>query len=467
MLSCRGYARANLKQWSQPGHAGHRPYSSKVRAFPFVVSPEWASKELSWNTAMFTGDKLFGTWIRRQFPGLNVRALRPSRLQAVYLPTWIIDAEVAANMWFKKQPDDPDTKNETAHIQFTHSTMPGYVYPPLSVKNLMPPSMLGVDPVPWSEELRKNSGEDVLCLPFSLTPFSLIEAVRSMSLADANISKVLRFEPSSVESSMMAAYPVLLPIYLAQFDVNTVVNGEVIKVTATAFMEASYASENPRIMVEVTQGVVDFFKMFDFPVPDLVIRGQHANSLRQFAVVRGLLASHASFNHKRHVERWIDKAGAWPDNLLAYRDRYFGKTEEEAALAVNWNDVRIRPFTREEREANWQYMAAGEEVFFVKQLELAQERKREIVESSDSGQGESEGIAPLDPAEGENLQNHAAAAEKRREEKKPEWLSQYEIQQRLSADSSDVAETSSVADKSNTGGKSNAGDTSSTAGVEP
>ena len=27
------------------------------------------------------------------------------------MPTWIIDAEVAANMWFKKQPDDEDTKN--------------------------------------------------------------------------------------------------------------------------------------------------------------------------------------------------------------------------------------------------------------------------------------------------------------------------------------------------------------------
>ncbi len=59
---------------------------------------------------MFTGDKLFGTWIQRQFPGLSVQALRPSRLQAVYLPTWIVDAEVSANMWFKKQRDDSDSR---------------------------------------------------------------------------------------------------------------------------------------------------------------------------------------------------------------------------------------------------------------------------------------------------------------------------------------------------------------------
>ena len=131
-------------------------------------------------------------------------------------------------------------------------------------------------------------------------------------------------------------------------------------------------------MVEVTQGVIDFFNMFDLPVPDLVIRGQDANLVRNFAVIRSLLAVYASLNHKRRLERWIDKAAASPDNLPAYRDRYFGKTEQEAARAVNWDDIRIRPFTREEREANWQYMTAGEELFFVKQLALTQERNREV-----------------------------------------------------------------------------------------
>uniref|UniRef100_A0A5K1JSD7 43kDa secreted glycoprotein (Immunodominant antigen Gp43) n=1 Tax=Ganoderma boninense TaxID=34458 RepID=A0A5K1JSD7_9APHY len=347
--------------------------------------------------------------------------------------------------------------------------MPGYIYPPLSVKNLIPPAaILDVDPVPWSEELRKNGAEDVLCLPFSLTPFPLIEAVRSISLADANISNVLRFEPSSVESSMMAAYPILLPIYLAQFDVNTVVDGKIVQVTATAFMDASYDAENPRVMVEVTQGVIDFFKMFDLPVPDLVIRGQHANSVRQFAVIRSLLAGHASLNHKRRLERWIDKAGASSDNLPAYRNRYFGKTEQEAARMVNWDDIRIRPFTREEREANWQYMTAGEELFFVKQLALTQERNREIVGSSGSGLGDPASTALLDPVAAENLQNHTAAAEKKREEMKPDWLAQYEIQRRLSAgmSGSDVAESSSSTGESNTGGKSSAGDTSSAAGIE-
>ncbi len=91
----------------------------------------------------------------------------------------------------------------------------------------------------------------------------------------------------------------------------------------------------------------------------------------------------------------------------------------------------------------------------------------QIVQSSGSRQGDPASTALLDPAEAESLQNHAAAVEKRREEKKPEWLAEYEIQQRLSADASSVVESSSVADESNTGGNSSPGDTSSTAGMEP
>lgn len=69
----------------------------------------------------------------------------------------------------------------------------------------MPPTLFGVEPVSWSEELRKNSGQDVLCLPFSVTPFPLMEGIRSISPADANISNVLRFEPSSVKCTMVSS----------------------------------------------------------------------------------------------------------------------------------------------------------------------------------------------------------------------------------------------------------------------
>lgn len=58
--------------------------------------------------------------------------------------------------------------------------------------------------IPWSDDLRKHDGEDVLCLPFSLSPFKLPEAARSMSLSDATISQSFRFDPSSLETSTVS-----------------------------------------------------------------------------------------------------------------------------------------------------------------------------------------------------------------------------------------------------------------------
>ena len=80
----------------------------------------------------------------------------------------------------------------------------GYVLPPLSRRNLVPHKLLFADPVPWSESLRKNGADDVLCLPFSVSPLRLIEAARSMSLADATLSSSFRFEPSSVKETMVS-----------------------------------------------------------------------------------------------------------------------------------------------------------------------------------------------------------------------------------------------------------------------
>ena len=79
----------------------------------------------------------------------------------------------------------------------------GYIHHPLSSISFFVPEFLEAQPVPWAEDLRKHDGEDVLCLPFSLSPFKISEAVRSMSLTEATVSKVFRFDPSTVEETMV------------------------------------------------------------------------------------------------------------------------------------------------------------------------------------------------------------------------------------------------------------------------
>ena len=108
--------------------------------------------------------------------------------------------------------------------------------------------------------MRRHNGDEVQCPPFTVSPFRLIEAARSLPLADANIF-IIRYEPSSIRDSMvsqahqvcafrapiaymlpfgkMAAYPVLFPIYLAQFTVQTRVNGRQQDYVLSSYIEAA------------------------------------------------------------------------------------------------------------------------------------------------------------------------------------------------------------------------------------
>lgn len=91
------------------------------------------------------------------------------------------------------------------HQLVSLNMLTGFVYEPLSTFNLL----LGRDiressTVPWTEQLRKHDGDDVLCLPFSLSPFKLPEAARSLSLSGATVSHSFRFDPSSIHTTMVS-----------------------------------------------------------------------------------------------------------------------------------------------------------------------------------------------------------------------------------------------------------------------
>jgi hypothetical protein len=55
----------------------------------------------------------------------------------------------------------------------------------------------------FDPEMTKQQGVDVLCLPYTLTPFALPEAARSLSFQDGAIGDV-RFDPPSVKSEMVS-----------------------------------------------------------------------------------------------------------------------------------------------------------------------------------------------------------------------------------------------------------------------
>ncbi|CDO78182.1 hypothetical protein BN946_scf184797.g8 [Trametes cinnabarina] len=388
--------------------------------FPFAISREKAIAHLSFKTAVFTGQKLITTWLRHLFPSLNVDALRPIRAVPVYLPSWVIDAEVEATAWVKKQESDDHFLKDAVQVAFAHSDMPGFVYSPLSNLSFMTPMALNADKlmaVPWSEDLRRHDGHDVLCLPFSVTPFHVPDVVRSLSMADANIANTLRFEPGSFKDTFLAAYPVLIPGYLAQYELDPDIHGHQPDMTISSFIEAHIP--DGRAVIEVLPSVKEFLRSFNFPAPDIFVNGPFAVFARSFASVFKVTGKHINnITHRPLIDRWVNRTMAQESSLRRYRDRFFGTSDAEAARKVEseWADLRIRPFDADERNANLQWLGSGSDLFMLKTVLEVYNSMRDVSETDI-----------------EWTKSQIVDLEKTREERKPAWLAEYEIQQRLLA----------------------------------
>lgn len=76
----------------------------------------------------------------------------------------------------------------------------GISHEPLSRIPLGGPSK---EPVHFSEKFKFQHGTEVHCLPYTQTPFPLIEAARSLSSQAATISKDFRFDPQSLRATLV------------------------------------------------------------------------------------------------------------------------------------------------------------------------------------------------------------------------------------------------------------------------
>lgn len=72
--------------------------------------------------------------------------------------------------------------------------------------------------------------------------------------------------------------------------------------------------------------------------------------------------------HKDALKRWLDKAASTPGLLEAYATRFFRMTQSNGKdqQMVDWEDLRIREFTPEERIANIHWMTYGQLLTTVK-----------------------------------------------------------------------------------------------------
>jgi len=117
----------------------------------------------------------------------------------------------------------------------------GFSFDPLSALSFSQPRLEELA-VPFTPKLQHQHGLDVSCLPFSISPVPLPKVVKSLIPSQSKLPDSVTFDAKSVEFSMvrrlgrcsytlldiivltrysqLAAYPVLLPIYLMRYDLQ-------------------------------------------------------------------------------------------------------------------------------------------------------------------------------------------------------------------------------------------------------
>ncbi|KAF7424623.1 hypothetical protein PC9H_009931 [Pleurotus ostreatus] len=191
-------------------------YSSKVRALPFAVAKHQAIQQIAPYASLFTFTAPLRDLFARLIPGA-IEPLQPIRIQPLYFPCWFIDAEIQGSTWLKYM--GPAGKS-TAAVDLSRSYLPGFPFEPICRLSLNAPNLEKLRTLPFTPELAKLHGEEIACIPYSISPTSALNLARLLPEDKGLIDQDMCFSPSSLKPNLLAAYPVLFPLYLAQYELK-------------------------------------------------------------------------------------------------------------------------------------------------------------------------------------------------------------------------------------------------------
>ncbi|KAF8896369.1 hypothetical protein BD779DRAFT_1495535 [Infundibulicybe gibba] len=341
--------------------------ASEVRVlspFPFALSAEEAIIQMApIASVVYMFKNIVGSLGARYLPGF------------VYFPAWVVDAEVQASV--SVTSDREEVNQRTVVVQFQNS----YV---LSMVSLWPNDLQGAEAVPFTKELETQYGTEVSCLPYTISPSPL----------QAIVNDKIRFTPSSFTPNMLAAYPVLIPLYLAQYEHS--IPGLDNRHSITAIMEA-YSSKG-RILTEKIGA--EFGAALRDQLP--VARGEPA----PFARLTGL-----SIVPEGHG---LDSGSPGTAQKLS------------GTGIIDFDDPRIRELVPDEAHTNRAWMAVSKERdalrAVVDAMTFAQEGDIEIIHH----QASSAHPQDLVKSATDSLRTRADELTKTREETKPAWWKEWE-----------------------------------------
>ncbi|VDB84246.1 unnamed protein product [Peniophora sp. CBMAI 1063] len=167
------------------------------------------------------------------------QALKPDKFSAVYFPAWFLYASLRSS-------------ETNSGILINRAYVPGYQHDILS--NTSFNIQQGIlehdldDPSPWTESLRTQHDTDVLCLPYRSAPLY----TESDFGPDSSMSRALKATRLDVE--FLAAHPVLIPLYLAEY--HDVLTNEPMTVVIEAHTDRMYCT---RLLRDATTAMMQTY----------------------------------------------------------------------------------------------------------------------------------------------------------------------------------------------------------------
>ncbi|KAF8704424.1 hypothetical protein AX14_014020 [Amanita brunnescens Koide BX004] len=367
--------------------------------------------------------QLFGSVGARLLPGFGFEPVLPKWIAPVYFPAWVIDAELEASI------TQGDTQR-TVLTQFFNAYLPGNNFEFMPLVSLWDKNRSQYQLVPFTSELERQYDANVQCLPYSISPFSVLDIAKNWPHGDVEIGDGMFFSPTSIKPTLVcssrlpylirlqpvrqiAAYPVLVPFYFAQY--QTELPNLKQQLDVTIFIEA-FAKKGRIFVHKYHQQLRHFFS--NGPVARLMpLMDDHP-----VIPVRGGFAPFA-----RIADMGIPQAPNFNNVLLSWLDERLQTSETLYPLlaqlsrdspTLQGKDERVRNYMNaEDRDNVCAYLAHG---CSLSSLKMAAEVTESASQMFHAGLGDVR----------KSLQEKVDEVEKARRESLPSWWKEWEERER-------------------------------------
>lgn len=313
---------------------------------------------------------IFRSFAARFFPNLGFQPVLPTQIVPVYFPAWIIDAEIEVQFSYRNH----DTQRKS-FVEIRHSYLPGSDFRVLSLVSLLSRPRNISEAVPFSDDLRHQHDTDVWCLPYTISPFAVLDIASSLSPMDAKVDDDLRFAPTSISPNLLAAYPVLIPLYLANYEYT--IPGNPITRSATMFIEAH--TPKGRIMSDRNGPLTD--KEARQLLPAMLTEFVEQVDKMEVITLRGMPEFFIRMDGliTPDLRNLAPKVSLWLEKFLRTRGTANELASRSSIMALD-DDPRVREYTHEERQVNISWIKLGAAL-------ASARRKAELLAISDPRMG--------------------------------------------------------------------------------